>query len=88
MPNPASDGLIEVGHQSRREFLQNAATAGLALAVAGAPALAAPMAKPDYTLRIAPVSLEIAPGKIIQTVGYNDTVPGPLLRLREGMLYR
>jgi hypothetical protein len=61
MPNPVSDGLLEAGHQNRREFLQSAATAGLALVVAGAPALAATMAKPDYTLRIAPVSFEIAP---------------------------
>jgi FtsP/CotA-like multicopper oxidase with cupredoxin domain len=44
----------------------------------------APEPKPDYTLRIGPVALEIGPGKIIKTTGYNDTVPGPLLRLREG----
>ena len=83
MPTPASDRLFHVGQQSRREFLQNVTTAGLALAVAGAPALAA-ATKPDYTLRIAPVSIEIAPGKIIQTIGYNGTVPGPLIRVREG----
>jgi FtsP/CotA-like multicopper oxidase with cupredoxin domain len=84
MPTPASDRLFHVGQQSRREFLQNATTAGLALAVAGAPALAAPPAKPEYTLRIAPVSIEIASGKVIQTIGYNGTVPGPLIRVREG----
>jgi FtsP/CotA-like multicopper oxidase with cupredoxin domain len=38
----------------------------------------------DITLRIAPVSLEIAPGKIIRTVGYNGSIPGPILRLKEG----
>jgi FtsP/CotA-like multicopper oxidase with cupredoxin domain len=68
--------------QSRREFLQSAGTAGLALAVVGAPALAVPALKPDYTLRIAPVSVEIAPGKTIQTIGYNGTAPGPVIRLR------
>jgi hypothetical protein len=68
---------------TRREFLQRAGTAGLALAV-GAPLSAAPATHPDYTLRIAPVSVEIAAGKIIQTVGYNGTAPGPLIRLREG----
>ena len=39
----------------------------------------APMA--DHTIRIAPLSLEIAPGKVIQTTGYNGTVPGPTLLL-------
>ena len=39
----------------------------------------------DVTLRIAPVQLEIAPGRTISTVGYNGTVPGPLVRFREGV---
>lgn len=43
-----------------------------------------PTEKPDYTLRIAPISLELAPGKTIKTTGYNDKVPGPVLRLRAG----
>jgi len=43
-----------------------------------------PMEKADYTLRIAPVSLELAPGKTITTTGYNGQVPGPVLRLRAG----
>ena len=42
------------------------------------------IAKPDATLRISPVKLEIAPGKIVETIGYNGSVPGPLLRFREG----
>jgi FtsP/CotA-like multicopper oxidase with cupredoxin domain len=84
MPNTPGRRPFHVGYQSRREFVLTAGTAGLALAVVGAPVLAASAAKPDYTLRIAPVSVEIAPGKIIQTMGYNGTVPGPLIRLREG----
>ena len=40
--------------------------------------------QPDYSLRIAPLRLELAPGKVIDTFGYNGTVPGPVLRLREG----
>jgi FtsP/CotA-like multicopper oxidase with cupredoxin domain len=40
--------------------------------------------KADVTLRISPVELEIAPGKIIKTTGYNGSAPGPILRLREG----
>ncbi len=43
-----------------------------------------PTEKADYTLRIAPISLELAPGKTIKTTGYNGKVPGPVLRLREG----
>jgi FtsP/CotA-like multicopper oxidase with cupredoxin domain len=38
----------------------------------------------DFTLRIAPIALEIAPSRFISTIGYNGTSPGPLLRMREG----
>src|SRR5262249_22361049 len=38
----------------------------------------------DYTLRIAPMKLELAPDRIIDTFGYNGMVPGPVLRFREG----
>src|SRR5277367_2316338 len=38
----------------------------------------------DHTIRIGPIALELAPGKIIKTTGYNGTVPGPVLRLQEG----
>jgi FtsP/CotA-like multicopper oxidase with cupredoxin domain len=43
-----------------------------------------PSAEADYSLRIEPVTLDIAPGMSIKTIGYNGQVPGPLLRLREG----
>ncbi|MBZ5507853.1 MAG: multicopper oxidase domain-containing protein [Acidobacteriia bacterium] len=73
----------------RRQFLT--ATSAIALQ-AGAHALFPNLteamhtaAKPDFTLRIAPVSVELAPGKIVKTVGYNGTVPGPLLRMHEGV---
>jgi FtsP/CotA-like multicopper oxidase with cupredoxin domain len=42
-------------------------------------------AKADFTLRITPVSFEITPGKTIYTFGYNGQVPGPLLRMKEGV---
>jgi len=58
---------------NRREFL--ALTAARAVAQES---------KPDVTLRIAPMTVEIAPGKIIKTTGYNGSAPGPLLRFREG----
>ena len=40
--------------------------------------------KPDFTLRIAPVMVELTPARTISTIGYNGTSPGPLLRMREG----
>src|ERR1700726_3169069 len=41
--------------------------------------------KADITLQIAPVTVEIAPDRIISTIGYNGTSPGPILRMREGV---
>jgi FtsP/CotA-like multicopper oxidase with cupredoxin domain len=37
----------------------------------------------DFTLRIAPIALELAPSRFISTIGYSGTSPGPVLRLRE-----
>ncbi len=80
----------------RRDFLK---IGGAAFAQAGAARLLAqapqmPMGarpapsndttKADYTLRIAPVTVELAPDHILSTIGYNDTSPGPVLRMREG----
>ncbi len=84
-----------MGTMDRREFLR---AGGLALGVgfAGATiplmerrvvaAATAPVqGKPDYTLKIEPCSVELAPGVEVKTTAYNGQVPGPLLRLREGM---
>ena len=38
----------------------------------------------DYTIRIAPVTVELDPTHILSTIGYNGTAPGPVLRMREG----
>jgi FtsP/CotA-like multicopper oxidase with cupredoxin domain len=40
----------------------------------------------EFFLRIAPMLVELAPQVVISTIGYNDKVPGPLLRVREGQL--
>jgi FtsP/CotA-like multicopper oxidase with cupredoxin domain len=71
---------------SRRKILLGAGAAGLTTITSGRPGRSqTPSPQPaDHTIRIAPVSLEIAPGKIIKTTAYNGTAPGPLLRLREG----
>ncbi len=42
-------------------------------------------AKPaDVTIRIGTVLVELAPHRIISTVGYNGSVPAPVIRLKEG----
>ena len=41
--------------------------------------------KADVTLRIGPVLVDIAKDHTISTIGYNGSVPGPLIRLREGV---
>lgn len=43
------------------------------------------ISRADHTLKIEPCTLEISPGVNVKTVGYNGQVPGPILRLREGM---
>ncbi|MGA7341098.1 MAG: multicopper oxidase domain-containing protein [Terracidiphilus sp.] len=80
------------GWIARRGFLRNGGLAlGAGLAVAsparafGSIALSSPAPKPDYTLGIAPATLDIGPGVSIRTVAYNGQVPGPILRLREGV---
>jgi FtsP/CotA-like multicopper oxidase with cupredoxin domain len=78
----------------RRDLLK---LGGMALAQAGAtrfpllaqitmpmPTAVLPDGKADYTLRIAPVTVELDRAHIISTIGYNGTAPGPLLRMREG----
>jgi FtsP/CotA-like multicopper oxidase with cupredoxin domain len=75
---------------SRRSLLRGAplgAASLLAMRSAGpawAQAQAQAPAAADHSIRIALTSLEIARGKIIQTTAYNGTVPGPVLRLKEG----
>jgi FtsP/CotA-like multicopper oxidase with cupredoxin domain len=70
---------------TRRTFLQ---TAGYSLAAAALPVRATPKiasGKADYSLRIEPCTLEIAPGVNVKTTAYNGQIPGPILRLREGI---
>jgi FtsP/CotA-like multicopper oxidase with cupredoxin domain len=68
---------------NRRRFLQlsGLTSASLALDSRSAPAA---NEKANFNLHIAPVSLEIGSGKVIKTVGYNGSVPGPTLRFTEG----
>jgi FtsP/CotA-like multicopper oxidase with cupredoxin domain len=67
----------------RRHFLQLAAGAAAGAMVEHASAL--PSSAEQLSLRIAPVTLELAPGVVVRTTGYNDRSPGPVLRMREGV---
>lgn len=65
---------------NRREFLT---TAGASATLMATQRLW-PQATADFRLEIAPLKLEIAPGKVVHTVAYNGQVPGPLIRWPEG----
>lgn len=82
----------------RREFIQLGAAAigarstaiwraqmqsGTAAQASGSPPAQANRA--DFTLQIAPIALELAPNRIISTIGYNGSCPGPVLRMKEGV---
>jgi FtsP/CotA-like multicopper oxidase with cupredoxin domain len=65
---------------SRRDLLKLSSLVGL---VPSFPALARDLAAPDYTVDIAPVTLELSPRHKVRTTAYNGQVPGALLRLKE-----
>jgi FtsP/CotA-like multicopper oxidase with cupredoxin domain len=54
-----------------------------AMAAASSPSVHA-LADADYTIDIAPYSFEVSPHRTIRTIAYNQQVPGPLLRFKEG----
>src|SRR5580658_5516820 len=65
---------------NRRDFLTAAGGAYLS----SLSARAQDAGKVDFTVKIGPVDVEIAPRRIFKTVGYNGSVPGPPLRMTEG----
>jgi FtsP/CotA-like multicopper oxidase with cupredoxin domain len=82
---------------NRREFLGLLVASALSGVSASAPDITSssdssstlarskiPEPPPDFSLRIAPVKVDLSPGHAITTVGYNGTVPGSLLRVKEG----
>jgi len=66
---------------TRRRILQ---LGSLAAASAAIPDAARGLDAPDYTLEIAPCTLDISARHSIKTIAYNGQVPGPLLRFQEG----
>jgi FtsP/CotA-like multicopper oxidase with cupredoxin domain len=75
----------------RRDFLASAsallATQSLRALIPTSASQSAerPAGKADYSLRIEPCKLEIGRSVTIETIAYNGQVPGPTLRLREGV---
>ena len=80
----ASDSRQPTSLVHRRSFLIGAGATGMVLGTGLGAAYTQIAAAADHSLRITPFRLELAPGKVIQTFAYNDGVPGPVLRLREG----
>ncbi len=83
----------------RRDFLRLAGLSALSSAAIFSPGCSLPIdqnalsstsalrqsgSAGNFSLRIAPIKLEISPNQIIQTTGYNGSAPGPLLRVKEG----
>ncbi len=76
--------------KTRRNFLTDAAAASAVFLAgcnrsANTPDGTAAAGPADVTLRIGSVLADIAKDHTISTIGYNGTVPGPLIRLREGV---
>jgi FtsP/CotA-like multicopper oxidase with cupredoxin domain len=66
---------------TRRSLLK---LGSMAAASAALPKQAHSLIQADYTLDIVPCTLELSPKHSIRTIAYNQQVPGPLLRFREG----
>jgi FtsP/CotA-like multicopper oxidase with cupredoxin domain len=76
---------------NRRSFLASASALVASQSLRGLAPLqngqssSKPMGKADHSLRIESCTLEIGKGVTIKTIGYNGQVPGPMLRLRQGV---
>ncbi|AXC14145.1 Multicopper oxidase [Acidisarcina polymorpha] len=75
--------MIDHGPMDRRQFLQLAASAGAVSLIDRS--LAWSSTVEQFSLEITPVTVELAPGVVVQTTGYNGKAPGPILRMREGV---
>ena len=76
----------------RRDFLKIAGVAAASSQVVGqqtqsflAPTGSQDVAKTEFNLQIGPVTVELAPNRVLSTIGYNGISPGPMLRMKEGV---
>ena len=78
----------------RRDFLKIAGAGGRKqrrlvgqqhAILSGARRLRKTSPRPISRCEIAPVTVELAPNRILSTIGYNGTSPGPRLRMKEGV---
>ncbi len=69
---------------NRRHFLAGSAAFTAANRFLPERSWSSPSSKPDYSLKLEPCTIEIAPGILVKTTAYNGQVPGPVLRLKEG----
>ena len=69
---------------TRRRFAQLSGMAAGSLVLGNTAHAVAPA---DFTIEIAPYLLEASPKHRFQTVAYNQQVPGPLLRMKQGQEY-
>src|SRR5262245_44430344 len=83
-PDKPSAHSTSTSWMDRRGFVIGAGAAGAVLGTGVGAVLGQARDAPDHTLRIAPLKLELAPNKVINTFAYNGMVPGPVLRVREG----
>src|SRR5271165_4739953 len=86
------EGCFSALLMQRRDFLKIAGAAAAATGLRGqqlqsilAPPTSRDVAKTDFTLRIGPVTVELAPNRVLSTIGYNGTSPGPRMRMKEGV---
>ena len=69
---------------NRRDFLAGCSALATASMLRSPVEAFAQEPSADVSLTIAPLELEIAPGKTIHTIAYNGSVPGPLIRWPQG----
>ncbi len=78
-------GVAAAGTPLAAQQMQMPPMAGMP-PIPGTPPVGMPeLSGAEFNLRIAPVQVELAPNRIISTIGYNGTSPGPLLRMKEGV---
>jgi len=69
---------------NRRDFLASCSALATGSILQPHSKIWAQQSPADVALTIAPLDLEIAPGKMVRTIAYNGSVPGPLIRWPEG----